>query len=150
MTCLKPTSILCLTSTPWLPCLCSRLLRVPHARPVSRLPAHAAPDCTNTITSTSKQGAGPVSLDGWMRQSYEAAAICPKSLEMQPCTCSGKCECTPQPAHAYCDTLSSPAAPLHHSLGPVSSVTASSIDRPRGPVHPLYRASCATRARTHA
>ena len=58
------------------------------------------------------------------------------------------CECTSRHGHAHRNTLSVLAAPLHHSLGPVSSVTASSTDRPRGPVHPLYRAPCVTHART--
>ena len=43
------------TRSPRIPCfscpgtLCSRLLRIPHARPALRLPAHAAPSHTDTV-----------------------------------------------------------------------------------------------------
>ena len=70
-----------------------------------------------------------------MRHCCEATAICPTSLEVRPCMRSGRRVTAPfRPGHAYCGTLSSLAAPLHHSLGSVSSVTASSTDRPRDPI----------------
>ena len=46
----------------------------------------------------------------------ETTTIYPTSLEMQPCTCSGKCECTPRSAHALRSTLSSLAALLYPFL----------------------------------
>ena len=55
----------------------------------------------------------------WMRQSYAAATISPTSLEVRPCMCNDRCESALfHPAHAYCGTLSSLAAPLHHSPDP--------------------------------
>ena len=49
----------------------------------------------------------------------EATAISPTSLEMRPCMCNDRCESALfHPAHAYCGTLSSLAAPLHHSPDP--------------------------------
>ena len=83
-----------------------------------------------------------------MHQSYEATATCLTSLELRPCMRSGRCASAPPSRTRSSRHSVIPGRSSVSLLNSVSSVTASSTDRPRGPVHPLYRAPCVTHART--
>ena len=91
------------------------LLRSPLC--ASRTP-RSAPPCTRRsrglhwhCSTRLEKNAGAVSFDGRMRHCCEAATICPTSLELQPCMCSGRCASVPPGLHTLIAAFSGGLAP---------------------------------------